>query len=147
MCTQKNVIFSTYLIKLPYLFIYFLSFCFLPFSPLLPQPYITFPVAKTMTNLPKLVTANLDQTKGGEKSRSTLHSPSSNRPPLSSNDSKSRDRIKFKGVIDKFMGNFNGPFQVPFLDACTCLMISKALLYLYFKQNFYLIVIQLKITR
>jgi hypothetical protein len=61
-----------------------------------------------MTNLPKLVTTNLDQTeRGGEKTRSSLQSPSLTKSPLSSNDSKSRER-KFKGVIDKFMGNFNG---------------------------------------
>lgn len=60
--------------------------------------------------LPKLNTSNLSESSqdGSQpKSASALASPStrSRRPPLES--TKSREKTKFKGVIDKFMGNFN----------------------------------------
>jgi hypothetical protein len=61
--------------------------------------------------LPKLNTTNLNKGSQSEqpKSASVLQSPStpfSSRSPLES--TKSREKTKFKGVIDKFMGNFNG---------------------------------------
>ncbi|KAI9475788.1 MAG: Pak2 protein [Benjaminiella poitrasii] len=68
------------------------------------------------SNLPKLVTNNLDSFQQNEQQQtpsSALHSPLTpsghhrSRPSLSSNESKSREKTKFKGVIDKFMGNFN----------------------------------------
>lgn len=68
-----------------------------------------------MSHLPKLVTSNLaDSSQDKPLSASRLGSPLTmsnvnNRPPLNNNDStKSRERTKFKGVITKFMGNFNG---------------------------------------
>ena len=65
-----------------------------------------------MPSLPKLNTSHLNE-KGSEQplSASALASPSNvtTRPPFTSHDStKSRERTKLKGVIDKFMGNFNG---------------------------------------
>ncbi|GAA5803317.1 kinase-like domain-containing protein [Helicostylum pulchrum] len=67
-----------------------------------------------MSHLPKLVTSNLaDSSQDKPLSASRLGSPLTmsnvnNRPPLNNNDStKSRERTKFKGVITKFMGNFN----------------------------------------
>lgn len=70
-----------------------------------------------MPQLPKLNTTNLnDHSQDQPLSASALASPltSANvngRPPLVSHESaKSRERTKFKGVIDKFMGNFNEKF-------------------------------------
>lgn len=69
-----------------------------------------------MSKLPKLVTTNLDSNsyQKGEQTPSTLLqspvTPSNNghnRPPFTGTE-KSREKTKFKGVIDKFMGNFNG---------------------------------------
>jgi hypothetical protein len=69
-----------------------------------------------MSKLPKLVTTNLDSNshQKGEQTPSTLLqspvTPSNNghnRPPFTGTE-KFREKTKFKGVIDKFMGNFNG---------------------------------------
>ncbi|KAL7335811.1 Serine/threonine-protein kinase PAK 3 [Mucor circinelloides] len=68
-----------------------------------------------MSKLPKLVTTNLDSNspQKGEQTPSTLLqspvTPSANglnRAPFMGTE-KSREKTKFKGVIDKFMGNFN----------------------------------------
>ncbi|CEP11448.1 hypothetical protein [Parasitella parasitica] len=68
-----------------------------------------------MSKLPKLVASNIDSNsyQKGEQIPSTLLqspvTPSNNgqsRPPFMGPE-KSRERTKFKGVIDKFMGNFN----------------------------------------
>jgi hypothetical protein len=65
-----------------------------------------------MSNLPKLVTTNLNDSLNAEQ----FYSPSAISPltPSQSNSNQSlnternRERVKFKGVIDKFVGNFNG---------------------------------------
>ncbi|EPB85358.1 STE/STE20/PAKA protein kinase [Mucor circinelloides 1006PhL] len=71
-----------------------------------------------MSKLPKLVTTNLDSNspQKGEQTPSTLLqspvTPSANglnRAPFTGTE-KSREKTKFKGVIDKFMGNFNVDF-------------------------------------
>ncbi|GAN02398.1 ste20-like protein [Mucor ambiguus] len=68
-----------------------------------------------MSKLPKLVTTNLNSNspEKGELTPSTLLqspvTPSANGPnrvPFTGTE-KSREKTKFKGVIDKFMGNFN----------------------------------------
>ncbi|KAI7901222.1 kinase-like domain-containing protein [Cokeromyces recurvatus] len=67
------------------------------------------------SNLPNPVANNHDsfQQTGEKASSNELHSSLTsstqhhNRPSLSSNESKSREKTKFKDVIDKFMGNFN----------------------------------------
>jgi hypothetical protein len=53
-------------------------------------------------SLPKLSTNNLDIEHKGDSLNSPL-TPNGNRY-----DSKSREKLKLKGVFDKFMGNFNG---------------------------------------
>lgn len=68
-----------------------------------------------MSHLPKLVTKNLHEASQEQPlSASVLGSPLTpshvnSRAPLNNNESnKSREKTKFKGVITKFMGNFNG---------------------------------------
>lgn len=77
-----------------------------------------------MPQLPKLNTANLnDHSQDQPLSASALASPLTSvnvngRPSLVSHESaKSRERTKFKGVIDKFMGNFNGSSNFDLLVA------------------------------
>ncbi|KAI8349462.1 Ste20 homologous protein kinase 1 [Choanephora cucurbitarum] len=54
-----------------------------------------------MSGLPKIATVSLDSHSSSSSLRST------SRFSLIANDTKSRERPKLKGVLDKFMGNFN----------------------------------------